>query len=181
MATFSGLADDYPSLHVRVNEGAVHGHWLLIYLAPAPSGRVPINIQGLGAREGGRGQGFWREAEGERESARTEQTVEIYLSCLSVCGNTQGDKCLWEASGISSVTMEHVNWFCNDFHLCPIVTSCILVRSNLSLWLHLQLIGIEKYCNKTLAVIGKLYFSFCFWNVTQYNVICQVTWDIYKA
>lgn len=48
-------------------------------------------------------------SQSERESTRTEQSVEIYLCCLSVCGHTRGDKCLWEASGISSVIMEHVN------------------------------------------------------------------------
>lgn len=31
---------------------------------------------------------------------------------------TQGDECLLEARGISSVIMEHINWFCSDFHLC---------------------------------------------------------------
>lgn len=103
------------------------------------------------------------------ESARTEQNVEIYLCCLSVCGHIQGDKCLREASGISSVIMEHVNWFCNDFHLCLIPTSCILVTSNPSLWLHLLLTGIRKHCNERLALIGKQYFLFCFHNIIQYD------------
>lgn len=34
---------------------------------------------------------------GGGESARTEPSDEIYLRCLTVCGHTQGDKCLWEA------------------------------------------------------------------------------------
>ncbi len=36
----------------------------LFIFSLAPSTRVPINIQGLGAREGDRGQVIWREAEG---------------------------------------------------------------------------------------------------------------------
>lgn len=110
-----------------------------------------------------------------RESTRTEQSVEIYLCCLSVCGHTQGDECLWEASGISTVIMERVNWFCNDFHLCAILTGCILVRSNLSLWWHSQMIGIGKQSNERLTATGKLYFLFCFKNVMQCDITCQVT------
>lgn len=168
MASFSDLADDYPSLHVRVSERAVHGHWLLIYLIPAHSSRVPINIQGLGAREGDRGQVWW-EARGEWESTRTEQSVEIYLCCLMVCGHTQGDKCLWETLGISSVIMEQVNWFCNDFHLCTILTCCALVRSNLHLWWHFQLTGIGKQSIERLVAIRELYFLLCFQIVIQHD------------
>lgn len=49
MTTFSGVADS-ASLHVRVSERTVHGHWLLIYLIPLPSSKVRINTRGLGAR-----------------------------------------------------------------------------------------------------------------------------------
>ena len=81
LATFPGLADDFPSLHVRVNEGAVHGHCLLICLLPAPSSRVPINIQALGAREGDRGQVIWREAQGERAQGRSRARRFICAAC----------------------------------------------------------------------------------------------------
>lgn len=97
----------------------------------------------------------------ERESTRTE-CEDLFV--LPVCGHTQGDKCLWEGSGISSVIMEHDNWFRNDFHFCTILTGCILVGSNLSLWWYLQLIAIWKQGNENLTVIGKRYFSFCFQN-----------------
>lgn len=38
---------------------------------------------------------------------------------------TQGDKCLLEAQGISSVIMEHINWFCSDFRLYSPDLLCI--------------------------------------------------------
>lgn len=82
------------------------------------------------------------------ESARTEPSDEIYLRCLMVCGHTQGDKYLWEAWGISSVIMEHVNWFCNVFHQCIILTCCVWVRSNLWSWWHSWRIGIRKQWRK---------------------------------
>lgn len=47
--------------------------------------------------------------ERQREGTRTEQSVEIYFCCPVVCDHTQGDKCIWEASGISPAIMETVN------------------------------------------------------------------------
>lgn len=135
MTTSSSLADDYPSLHVRVSERAVHGHWLFIYLIPAPSSRVPINNLEPEARERERERETEDKSseERQREGTRTEQSVEIYFCCPVVCDHTQGDKCIWEASGISPAIMETVNWFCSGFHLCTILTSCILFRGNFSI------------------------------------------------
>lgn len=65
------ISDDYPSLHVGVSERAVHGHWVFIYLIPAHSSGVPINIQRLGAREEDRGQVIWWEARGERAQGQS--------------------------------------------------------------------------------------------------------------
>lgn len=110
-----------------------------------------------------------RRGGGGSESTRTEQSVEIYLCCLSVCGHTQGDKCLWEGSGISSVITEQDNWFRNDFHLCTILTGCILVGSNLSLWWYLQLIGIRKQGNDYWEALFLILFSKC------YSVWCNAS------
>lgn len=72
MTTSSGLADDYPSLHVRVSERAVHGHWLFIYLIPAPSSRVPINNLEPEARERGRQRTSHLKRGREREQGQSK-------------------------------------------------------------------------------------------------------------
>lgn len=83
MTLFSGLAE-YPSPRVRASKRNVHGLWVLIYLILAPSSRVEINIQGLGARERDRGQVIWREAEGAKAQGRCRLWGFIYAACRSV-------------------------------------------------------------------------------------------------
>lgn len=161
-----------------MSERGVHGHWLLIYPIPVPSSRAPINNQGLGAREGDRGQVISSEVEGEKMQGQSWVWRFIYLP-VGLWLQRGRQMLIGSFRILSYVIMEHVNWFCNDFYLCAILTSCILVRNNLNLWWHLQLIEIGKQSNERLAVIGKLYFLFCF--QTLFSVTCPATGGSCKA
>lgn len=99
-------------------EGADDGYWLLIYhISPHHSG-TPINIQGLEAWGLDRGQAMCKRREHKDKPPRFINAAWRFVTTL-------GDKCLLEARGISSVIMEHINWFCNDFHLCSPNLLCI--------------------------------------------------------
>lgn len=100
-----------------VRELADHGYWLLIYhISPHHSGAL-INIQGLEARGADRGQAMCRRREHKDKTPRL-----IYAAWRFV--TTPGNKCSLDAWGISSVFMEHINWFCSDFHLCSFELLC---------------------------------------------------------
>lgn len=117
-------------------ERADHGYWLLIYHISPHHSRTPINIQGLEARGVDRGQAMCKRREHKDKTPRF-----IYAAWRFV--TTLWDKCLLEARGISSVIMENINWFCNDFHLCSPDLLCISKKAIL-IYDGTQLIGIEK-------------------------------------
>lgn len=79
---------------------------------------------------------------------------------------TQGDKCLLEAQRISSVIMEHINWFCNDFHLCGPDLLCIS-RKQSSFMMALSWLELKKQSSKMTR-------SFISYSVIK--VICTGEW-----
>lgn len=98
-------------------------YWLLIYHISPHHSRTPINIQGLEARAVDRGQTMCKRREHKDKTPRF-----IYAAWRFV--TTLRDKCLLEARGISSVIMERIDWFCNDFHLCSPDLLCISKRQS---------------------------------------------------
>lgn len=105
-------------LWVRESELIMLPGSFIYHISPHHS-RALINIQGLEARGADRGQAMCRRREHKDKTPRF-----IYAAWWFV--TTQGDECLLETRGISSVIMEHLNWFCSDFHLCSpdLLCSC---------------------------------------------------------
>lgn len=171
-STFSGLADDYPFRHVSLSESAIHGHWLLIYLIPAPSSRAPINIQGLEAREGDRGQVIWEEAEREGERKESEGRAErgdlfvLPVALLATHGETnahgklQGSP-LW----LQSMSIDFVMIFISlqYFHAVDLSETILVYEGT-----H-RLLASEHRAMK--GWYWKAYFLFCFQTVTQWFVV----------
>ena len=139
----------------------------------------PVGSQSI-SRDFERGRGdrgqLWREAQGKRAQGRSRVWRFICAACQFVAA--QGETNAYGKLQEPLCDFEALQLICNDFHFCTILTSSISVRGNLSLWWHLQLIGIGKQNNEWLTVIGKLYFLFCFQNITHCDVIHQVTWGL---
>lgn len=108
-----------PPLSLGEREWAHHGCRFLIYIVPLLAIAGPQSISRDLKQEGQTEDTLCVGGEHKDKTPRF-----IYAAWRFV--TTQGDECLLEARGISSVIMEHINWFCSDFHLCrpELLCSC---------------------------------------------------------